>query len=155
MKHFLIVLFLITALTSCQNKKSEAACENKDSLAVDSTNSVGEKKFEMYEMSEMAKLMEQMYAHNQQLRLRIIKGDTLGKFPEFFNDIHTATFTTPSDNDAFFKENAKKYIDAQKLIYSDSKNVKENFNKGLDACVTCHQGKCGGPIPRIKKLYIK
>ena len=154
MKHFLIVLFLITALTSCQNKEAKAATENKDSLEVVG-NSGGEKKFQMYEMSEMAMLMEQMYAHNQQLRLRIIKGDTLGKFPEFFNDIHTATFTTPSDNDAFFKENAKKYIDAQRLIYSDAKNVKENFNKGVDACVTCHQGKCGGPIPRIKKLYIK
>ena len=154
MKYFLVVLFLITALTSCQNKEAKAATENKDSLEVVG-NSGGEKKFQMYEMSEMAMLMEQMYAHNQQLRLRIIKGDTLGKFPEFFNTIHTATFTTPSDNDAFFKQNAKKYIEAQKLIYSDTKNIKENFNRGVDACVTCHQGKCGGPIPRIKKLYIK
>ena len=60
-----------------------------------------------------------------------------------------------SDNDVFFQENAKKYIDAQKLIYAESENVKENFNKGVDACVTCHKGKCSGPIPRIKKLYIK
>ena len=147
----LVLIILTLSIVSCQNKDSKKA-EDKETCANDS---VKEKKFEMYEMSEMASLMEQMYAHNQQLRLRIIKGDTVGKFPEFFNKIYTAEFTTPSDNDAFFKENADKYIVAQKLIYSETENVKDNFNKGVDACVTCHQGKCGGPIPRIKKLYIK
>ena len=151
MKNLLILLFSVLLLISCQNKQTEKA-EDKEACANDSVN---EKKFEMYEMSEMASLMEQMYAHNQQLRLRIIKGDTVGKFPEFFNKIYTAKFTTPSDNDAFFKENADKYIAAQKLIYSETENLKENFNKGVDACITCHKGKCGGPIPRIKKLYIK
>lgn len=151
MKKFLILSFSVLLLISCQNKQTEKA-EEKEACANDS---VKEKEFEMYEMSEMASLMEQMYAHNQQLRLRIIKGDTVGKFPEFFNKIYSAKFTTPSDNDAFFKENADKYIAAQKLIYSETENVKENFNKGVDACITCHKGKCGGPIPRIKKLYIK
>jgi thioredoxin reductase len=151
MKNFLILSFSVLLLISCQNKQTEKT-EDKEACANDSVN---EKKFEMYEMSEMASLMEQMYSHNQQLRLRIIKGDTVGKFPEFFNKIYTAKFTTPSDNDAFFKENADKYIAAQKLIYSETENVKENFNKGVDACITCHKGKCGGPIPRIKKLYIK
>jgi hypothetical protein len=151
MKNFLILSFSVLLLISCQNKQTEKT-EDKEACANDS---VKEKKFEMYEMSEMALLMEQMYAHNQQLRLRIIKGDTVGKFPEFFNKIYTAKFTTPSDEDTFFKENADKYIAAQKLIYSETENVKENFNKGVDACITCHKGKCGGPIPRIKKLYIK
>jgi hypothetical protein len=151
MKKFLILSFSVLLLISCQNKQTEKA-EDKEACTTDSTK---EKKFEMYEMSEMASLMEQMYAHNQQLRLRIIKGDTVGKFPEFFSKIYTAKFTTPSDNDAFFKENADKYIASQKLIYSETENVKENFNKGVDACITCHKGKCGGPIPRIKKLYIK
>jgi len=147
----IVLIILSIGIFSCQNKEVKKT-EDKEACAIDS---VKEKKFEMYEMSEMASLMEQMYAHNQQLRLRIIKGDTVGKFPEFFNKIYTAEFTTPSDNDAFFKENADKYIAAQKLIYSETENVKENFNKGVDACVTCHKGKCGGPIPRIKKLYIK
>ena len=114
-----------------------------------------EKQFDMYKMSEMASLMEQMYAYNKQIRERIINGDTIGKFPIFFNKIYDAKFTTPSDNDSFFKENAQKYIASQKLIYNNPEPRKINFNKGLDACITCHQGKCGGPIPRIKKLYIR
>ena len=148
MNKLLILLFAIAAI-SCQN------IEKKVDVKEEKNSCHKEKKFEMYKMSEMASLMEQMYAYNKQIRDRIIKGDTVWKFPDFFNKIYSAKFTTPSDNDDFFKENANKYIVAQKLIYSDTKNVKDNFNKGLDACVTCHQGKCGGPIPRIKKLYIK
>jgi hypothetical protein len=38
------------------------------------------KGFQMYEMSEMAALMEQMYVDNLRLKDRIIKGDTIEKF---------------------------------------------------------------------------
>lgn len=155
MKKTIVIGFFALILFSCQKKEGKSNIQQKENTESCAKDSTKEKKFEMYQMSEMASLMEQMYAYNKQIKDRIVKGDTVGKFPEFFNKIYTAKFTTPSDNDAFFKENAKQYITAQKLIYSDPKNVKENFNKGLEACITCHQGKCGGPIPRIKKLYIK
>jgi len=148
MNKFIILLFM-ASFFSCQNKG------NKSPIKDDTNSCSKEKQFEMYEMSEMASLMEQMYAYNSQVRNRILKGNTLGQYPKFFNKIYTAKFTTTSDNDVFFKENANNYIAAQKLIYSDSNNQKENFNKILDACIACHQGKCGGPIPRIKKLYLK
>jgi hypothetical protein len=144
-----LIVFLVISFFSCQKKEANKTDE------VCSKDSVKEKKFEMYEMSEMASLMEQMYAHNQQLRARIMEGDTIGEFPKYFNNIHTATLTTASDKDAFFSENAIKFIAAQKVVYTETENVKENFNKSVDACVTCHLNKCGGPIPRIKKLYIK
>jgi hypothetical protein len=147
-KLFLSLLVVVTFF-SCQ-KKEEKRYDVKERNSCSK-----EKKFEMYEMSEMATLMEQMYAYNKVIRNKIVKGDTLGKFPEFFNKIYSAKFTTPSDNDDFFKANAEKFIEVQKLIYEDPKNAMVNFNKGLDACITCHQGKCGGPIPRIKKLYIQ
>ncbi len=144
-----LILLLVLTFFSCQKK------EKKVDVKEVKNSCHKEKQFDLYQMSEMASLMEQMYVYNKQIKDRIVKGDTVGTFPEFFNKIYTAKFTTPSDNDAFFKENAKKYIAAQKLIYSSSPaTIKENFNKGLDACITCHQGKCGGPIPRIKKLYI-
>lgn len=114
-----------------------------------------EKKLEMYQMSEMATLMEQMYVDNKRLKERIEKSDTIGTFPKFFLKIYSAKFTDESDNDLFFKVKAKEYIAAQQLIYSDSKNATVHFNAGIDACIQCHQQKCGGPIPRIKKLYIK
>ena len=147
----IILLVLAISVLSCQKKevKPEAKPEEKQ------CTTTGGKKLEMYQMSEMAALMEQMYVDNQRLKERIKKGDTIGQFPQHFLKIHQAVMTDESDNDAFFKEQAAKFIKAQELIYKDPKNAKEHFNNGVDACLHCHEQKCGGPIPRIKKLYIK
>jgi len=146
MKNILLAIFCL-GLFSCQ-KKAEKTEDKQCSTEKG-------KKLEMYQMSEMAALMEQMYVDNQRLKERIQKGDTIGQFPQHFLKIHKAVMTDESDNDAFFKEQAAKFIKAQELIYKDPKNAKEHFNTGVDACIQCHQQKCGGPIPRIKKLYIK
>ena len=148
----LVLLFLALSLFSCQKKETKTT-EKKTEKEKCSPESG--KKLEMYQMSEMAALMEQMYVDNQRLKERIQKGDTIGQFPQHFLKIHKAVMTDESDNDAFFKEQAAKFIKAQEFIYKDPKNAKEHFNDGVDACIQCHQQKCGGPIPRIKKLYIK
>lgn len=142
-----IALALIFGVLACQKKEQQSE-EKKCTPGK-------EKKLEMYQMSEMAALMEQMYVDNKQLKERIQNGDTLGSFPKHFLKIHTAKFTDETDNDLFFKQKAKEFISSQQLIYSDPKNAKEHFNAGVDACLRCHENKCSGPIPRIKKLYIK
>ena len=148
MKHIFIVLFSSFFFFSCNTKKEELGEQKTE-------NSTSSEKFEMYEMSEMAALMEQMYVDNERLKDRIIKGDTIGKFPQHFTNIHEAVLTDDTDKDSFFKEQASRFIIAQELIYKDPKNAKEHFNNGVNACIECHKVKCGGPIPRIKKLYIK
>lgn len=147
MKNFLFLSVLFAMCFSCKNN-GEEKCEPKK------TTTSG-KKFDMYEMSEMALLMEQMYVDNERLKARIVKGDTIGKFPNHFLKIHEAVMTDKQENDAFFEEQAANFIKAQELIYRDPANAKEHFNNGIDACIKCHEVKCGGPIPRIKKLYIK
>jgi len=146
-------LFVFFGLLSCQKEKQVEA--NEKNAVEKATDSTATDEFEMYEMSEMAALMEQMYVDNQRLKDRIIKGDTIGKFPQHFIKIHKAVMTDEHDKDAFFNEQAQKFIQAQELIYKDPKNAKKHFNNGVDACIQCHQVKCSGPIPRIKKLYIK
>jgi len=147
MKKTILLLLTSLLLFSC-NKKEEV----KEGVKKEA---VGKSDFKMYEMSEMAALMEQMYVDNQRLKERIKKGDTIGQFPQHFMKIHKAVMTDESENDDFFKEQAAKFIEAQELIYKDPKNAKEHFNNGVDACLKCHEVKCGGPIPRIKKLYIE
>ncbi|MBU3681796.1 MAG: hypothetical protein FGM16_07650 [Flavobacterium sp.] len=138
-------LFLLLVLMGCAQKdvspKSDCKAPKKKALT-------------MYKMSEMSALMEQMYAENQQLKARILKGDTIGAFPNHFLKIHQAVMTDSTENDAFFKEQAKLFIAAQSQIYKDPKNAQAHFNAGVDACIQCHQVKCAGPISRIKKLYI-
>ncbi len=151
MKKFIFVLVSLIVFSGCEKKQATA---NKEACAIDSTSNK-DKKFEMYEMSEMAALMEQMYVDNQRLKERIKKGDTIGKFPNHFFRIHKAVMTDTTENDAFFKKQAAAFIKAQELIYEDPKNAKQHFNEGVNACIECHQVKCSGPIPRIKKLYIE
>lgn len=147
------LLFVFFGLLSCQKEKQVEA--NEENTVEKTTDSTTTEEFEMYEMSEMAALMEQMYVDNQRLKERIMKGDTIGKFPQHFIRIHKAVMTDETDKDAFFEEQAAKFIKAQELIYEDPKNAKEHFNNGIDACIQCHEVKCGGPIPKIKKLYIE
>jgi uncharacterized protein (DUF1015 family) len=145
-KYFiLIIAFLIF---SCNKKVEQSSCSSESTTK-------SEKKFDMYQMSEMAALMESMYFENQKLKERIKKGETIGEFPSHFLQIHKAVMTDETENDAFFKEQAALFINAQKLIYQDPKNAKQHFNDGVNACVRCHEVKCGGPLPKIKKLYIK
>lgn len=146
MKNHLLLWFLVFSLIACTHKEPKVTKE--------ACTSEKGKDFKMYKMSEMAALMEQMYVDNQRLKEKISKGDTIGKFPSHFLQIHKAVMTDESDNDLFFKDQAASFIKAQELIYKDPKNAKQHFNEGVDACIKCHEGKCSGPIPRIKKLYI-
>lgn len=146
----LFALLVLVVLSNCA-KKQEKPTEESCSSDVENTKS---SKFKMYEMSEMSALMEQMYVDNQRLKERILKGDTIGSFPNHFLQIHKAVMTDPNENDTFFKEQAANFIKAQELIYQDPKNAKQHFNDGVNACIQCHEVKCGGPIQRIKKLYI-
>jgi cytochrome c553 len=153
MKRIAFLFFSLVILVSCQNKTEGAKNEEIEACTNESTAT--EEGFEMYKMSEMAALMEQMYVDNQRLKDRILKGDTIGQFPQHFTRIHEAVLTDETDKDEFFNIQAKKFIEAQELIYKDPENAKQHFNNGVDACIKCHEVKCGGPIPKIKKLYIK
>ncbi|MBY8963604.1 hypothetical protein KJK34_12645 [Flavobacterium sp. D11R37] len=154
MKSISAVLLCLLLITACK-KEAAAEKEGETTAVAADTTAQGKEELKMYEMSEMAALMEQMYAENMMLKQRIVSGDTLGNFPKHFLNIHASAMTDESENDAFFKEQAANFIKAQELIYKDPDNAKKHFNDAVSACVQCHEQKCGGPIPRIKKLYIK
>lgn len=149
MKKILVLGCSVLFFISCQ-KKTEAKDEK-----IDSTATTEKKSFEMYELSEMALLMEQMYVDNQRLKERIEKGEDVGEFPSHFAKIHEAIMTDPSENDAFFKENAQVFLTAQEMIYKEPEKAKEHYSNAIQACISCHEVKCSGPIPRIKKLQLK
>lgn len=132
---------------SCNEK------ETKDSDTLKVKDSLNSSTFQMYEMSEMAALMEQMYAYNLQLKEQILNQESLGAYPKSFDKLHSAELTDSSDRDAFFNEQVYLFIESQKAIY-EAEEPKKQFNSMVKQCLECHTKKCGGPIPRIKKLII-
>ncbi len=131
-------------------------CQKKEQPEQSTTqNSEKSSSFKMYEMTEMAALMEQMYVDNQRIKQKIENNELdFGEFPEYYLKIHSAEMTDPDDFDDFFKSEALKFVVAQELVYTDTSDIKTNFNNMVTACIECHQKKCTGPIERIKKLYI-
>lgn len=144
MKKYLI--FGALSLLACKEQK----VSDKEVVAEE------QKSFEMYEMSEMALLMEQMYVDHMRLKEKIVQGEELGTFPEYLSKIHSSVMTDNTDRDAFFEEQSALFEAAHKAIYeATSENKKEAYNHAVQACISCHEVKCSGPIPKIKKLIIQ
>ncbi len=109
----------------------------------------------MYEASEMALLMRSMYEYNKTTKSQIINKDLLLPFPEEFLTIHTAVLTDPDERTKEFDSLSNQFLQAQKATFSSkSDSTKYHFNKSINLCISCHETRCVGPIPLIKKLYI-
>lgn len=137
MKNLLLIFLLATI--GCAEKKQEAP---KEELI-------------MYEYSEMALLMEQMFEENMVLKERIKKGEELGVFNSEYIKMHTAEMTDPKDRTEEFEAYSKVFLEAQERIYNEDETRRvQAFNGMVNSCVACHKLSCTGPIPRIEKLRI-
>jgi len=109
----------------------------------------------MYKPSEMAILMRGMYEFNKAVKTQIVNKDSILPFPEEFTNIHSAVLTDKFERNDEFDSLSKKFLIYQKAIYtSSSDSTIFFFNQSIQTCVTCHEPRCTGPIPKIKKLLI-
>jgi hypothetical protein len=155
MRNFLFLLLCCLSF-GCQESKKEKAIlvKTSNSLAVSKQDSEKEKVFEMYTRTELAVLMQKMYADQSRIKAAILKGNDFGEYNDYIEKIKTAVMTEPSDDDAFYQKSADLFILGQKKLFKEDSNIKENFNSGVELCISCHRKKCLGPISRIKKLHI-
>ncbi len=142
MKRLFLLSFTFLILSACNLKIEDEKTANEDD-------------YDMYEMSEMSLLMEQMYADNERLKAKLLKGELPEDFPEHFLKIHSAETTKEGQKDDFFKEQSEAFVAAYQKIYDQGIDPKVQFNLAIDLCIKCHEVKCQGPIPKIQKLYIK
>lgn len=155
MIRFALCLLVLLGCISCQQVKKEANTEHQ--LAPTPKDTQPDKEaFQLYELSEMAVLMEQMYVDNQRIRNRIMSSSAItDSMPSLHQRLFTAVMTDPGDRDLFFETQARAFIQVEEAFYQDPNHqTKAKFNAIVEACLSCHQKKCGGPIPRIKKLLI-
>ena len=143
MDKIISVLIICLLLLACNsNTKNKKVIKEKEPL--------------LYKPSEMALLMRKMYEYNKVVKTQIIKKDTLLSFPKEFLKIHSATLTDPSDRDKEFDSLSKHFIDYQKNMISPNLNTTVlNYNKSINICISCHETRCTGPIPKIKRLLIQ
>ena len=138
-----LMIFVMAIVTFSCNSGKKKALQSMDELI-------------MVEQSEMAKLMNEMYAFNQSIKQQIADGELKAGFPNNFNQIHTAILTDPSDRDSIFESFSFSFLEDQKSIFdAPPEELKQRYNNAVNACISCHSQKCTGPIPKIKKLLIK
>ena len=138
---YLFVVFFLLLIIGCKNSQNQQT-EKKD--------------FVMAETSEMSLLMNEMYAYNESIKQQVINGNLNNSYPERFDHIHAAVLTRPSVRDSVFESFSEEFLAAQKLVFeSPQEELTLHYNNSINACISCHNVKCVGPIPRIKKLLIK
>ena len=120
-------------------------------------NTNAKKVYDMYEPSEMAILMNEFYAINENIKQQILKGETPTEFSDKFLKIHTAELSSHKDRNETFEGFSRLFVETEKQIFNESSDfpIEDRYNNAINLCVSCHQTQCTGPIPRIKKLLIK
>lgn len=134
---------VVTFAFSCKEEKASEPKPEKEPLI-------------MVEQSEMALLMNEMFAFNESIKQQVLTGELTNSYPQHFDKIHSAVLTDPSVRDADFETKSNLFIDAEKAIFEGTPDdTKARYNNAINACISCHNETCVGPIPRIKKLLLK
>lgn len=138
----LFICLLCVLSFSCKEEKKEQPKAKKELI--------------MVKPSEMANLMNEMYAFNESIKQQVIEGKLNNSYPEKFNNIHSAVMTDPNDRDETFEAFSKLFLETEQALFEAPKEeLVMRYNNAINACIACHTKKCTGPIPRIKKLLIK
>lgn len=101
--------------------------------------------------------MNEMYAHNLEIKKAILEGGIPTQFPMDFLKIHTAELSEFKSRNETFESFSKLFIETEKEIFNEASTIplEDRYNNAINLCISCHQTECTGPIPRIKKLLIK
>lgn len=136
---------------ACQQQENTGTEETESNASAESGH---EKELDMYEASELASLMRQMYEGNLDLKKQIADGKVPASFPEEWKKIHTAEATNPEELNETFGALAKQYIANMEAISKaeTTAEAKIAYNAMVGTCASCHQIYCTGPLAKIKKM---
>ena len=104
---YLVYIFCFAFIFSCNSKEKNENIEE---------NVAGKKVYDMYQPSEMATLMNEMYAENLKIKNEILAGNTPEVFPTDFLKIHTAQLSDFKKRNAKFEAFSKLYIVAEQDV---------------------------------------
>lgn len=145
---YLIGVFALIPFIACESKQSQP------------TEVTPKSSFQaVYQLSEMAQLMEDMYTDLERIRPDIIENKPIGTLPINLIKIHTAEMTNTFERTYEFERFAKLLIETQKQLFDAEPHQNRIilYNNVVMTCLACHKSPagCDGPIPRIQGLMIK
>lgn len=143
-----VLLFVSVCFWQCSAEQKAETTQNED-MKKDLTRYPNED-------SELALLMRGMYEDTEKIQKALKEKRLPEDFREKFKKLHTAQATKPEVKDAAFEGMGNHFLDKMNAVYEakTQESQIQAFNLMLNACVSCHQVVCPGPIKRIKKLTI-
>lgn len=134
--------FLISLVASCSSQNGKTENNQEEDI--------------MYTPSELAVLMHKSEASLQLAKSQIENGRIPTIADTSYRSIRMATPTEEHMKDSLFYAKAGLFVEAMDSLNKiiQIKNSALTFNMAVQACLNCHENSCGGPIPRIKKLFI-
>lgn len=152
-RNYFSIFFLLILLSFSCKEKTINECNSCDEELEAQTEKTEE--LVMYEPSELATLMLEMYDANQDWKAEILKGNIPKEFPEKYKQMHTAESVNESAGGDFYNSMSDAYLSSiEALTQATPENAKERYNNMVNVCLQCHQEICPGPIPKINKLII-
>lgn len=108
---------------------------------------------EMYEASELAELMREMVKWSKSAKIKLANSEKI-EVPDEFFALPQKKGTRNEHLEETFQSHATVYVQQLKQIQqSDSQAY--YYNKSIDACRSCHQSYCGGPLVVIDQLGLE
>lgn len=103
--------------------------------------------------SELAVLMRKMVKSLEENRVLLLENKDIAHFPFEVNELLTAASTAGSINDrAAYESFTYNFIDSVNVFYTSEANKIRHFNGTVQACISCHETFCMGPIPVMERL---
>ena len=131
-------------------------CSQPEETEVTEEPSAEEWEPQMYDVSELVKVMRSIEKDLKVQRDSLQNGGQLAERPAYYANIKTAEATNPEEINAVYMALADKFLaDYDSVHHADANLQVEKFNGMISTCVACHEQYCQGPIPKIKKLLIK
>lgn len=155
---FLFSLCLIL-VSSCSEGSSDTETpsteekeKSKDTLTNQEEKSMDGLLVEMEPASELALEMKLIEKELKLIKKQLESGETVNDWVFEPTDFIDAEATDPSVKDSDFTSYTMSFHQAGKDFQKNK--TKNNFELIINACVSCHNQFCTGPIKRIKKLHL-
>jgi hypothetical protein len=149
MKYTIIIsVFVFSAfLLACGDEREKASSNDSAKCAPDEVNPNG--------TAELAVIMRGLADHSEAMKTAIQKGDALPLQPEILERLKTAERTDKNIDESVYNSHADAYLAQMSQLYGGAQEERQKyFNATIDACISCHENFCHGPIKRIRKLYL-